>query len=348
MKNEGLRHRLSAVISKGILPLLCTAALAGCTQAAETQINETTTVTAATTATTTVTTTVTATEAVTTTTTAATTTTTTTTAPRIPAEKLTPEDSGLDITYKNGWVYVCIPADYTDENIGIYFNTLDDNIIFEPEKDGIFCVSDGALYSKDMTKLYSVPYQCEDEHNMLVPIVGLEKSFTVPEGVTWISPNAFYKERFGEILDTIYVYEGISDENIAELNLSEFTTVKRTKKEEKTPEISESRKRIREQADFFNNNEDEMALLIANITEKAGDNYTFSSVSGEGAEAHIYMYQNGEPVMLAVIYNYGDELNIFYESADKSLVYQLYITPIPEKSDNFYINEAHEMNPHNN
>ena len=64
MKSEGLRYRLSAIISKGILSLLCTATLAGCTQAAETQINETTTVTAATTATTTVTTTVTATEAV--------------------------------------------------------------------------------------------------------------------------------------------------------------------------------------------------------------------------------------------------------------------------------------------
>lgn len=315
--------------------LLCISALAGCNSGqTETTTSETTTITVSETAETA------------TSEDAATVKVTTTTAVSTVAPEYTELD-GLRI-YEEDALRVVIPADYTNEDIGSFFNALDDNIIFEPVEDGIFCVADGALYSKDMTKLYSAPYQCEDEHNILVPIVGLEKSFTVPESVTWIAPNAFYKECFGRVLDVIYVYEGISGENIAELNLGEFTTVQRAKKEEKSSETSEKQKRIRKWADFFNNSEEEMAFLIANITERAGENYTFSKVSGEGAEAHIYMYKSGEPAGLAVIYNYGDEPDMFYESADKSLVYQLYITSVPENFDGFYINEAQEMNPHNN
>lgn len=216
MKNEGLRYRLSAIISKGILPLLCTATLAGCTQAAETQINETTTVTAATTATTTITTTVTATEAVTTTTTAATTTTTTTTAPRIPAEKLTPEDSGLDITYKNGWVYVYIPADYTDENIGEYFRRTE-WVVYVPDENSMFRVLNGALYNKDLTKLYAVPSWCEDEETKNLP--SPQKSFTVPARVEWIAPNAFHMITSERPLIYLYLHGGITRENQRELIL---------------------------------------------------------------------------------------------------------------------------------
>ena len=322
--------------------LLCVSALAGCTsETAEAPTSETTTITVSETATSDVTTAETTTSKDVTNVKAATTTAVSTVVPEYT------ELDGLRI-YEEDALRVVIPADYTNEDIGGFFNTFDDNIIFEPDEDSMFCVVDGALYSKDMKKLYSAPYQCEDEHNILVPIAGLEKSFTVPENVTWIAPNAFYKERFGGVLDTIYVYEGISDENIAELNLYEFTTVERMKKEEKSSVTSENQTRIREWADFFNNSEEEMALLIANITERAGENYTFSKVSGEGAEAHIYMYKNGEPAGLVVIYNYGDELDMLYESADKSLVYQLYITSIPENFDGFYINEAQEMNLHNN
>lgn len=188
--------------------------VSSCTQTAEKQETQTTTVTAATTATTTVTTTVTTTEAVTTT--AAATTTTTTTAPRIPAAVLTPEDSGLEITYKNGWVYVYIPADYTDENIGEYFRRTE-WVVYVPDENSMFRVLNGALYNKELTRLYAVPSWCEDEETKNLP--SPQKSFTVPARVTWIAPNAFHMITSERPLIYLYIHGGITKENQKELVL---------------------------------------------------------------------------------------------------------------------------------
>lgn len=184
----------------------------GCTQTAETQINETTPVTTMTTATSAVTTTVTTNEAVTTTAAA----TTTTTTPRIPAEVLTPEDSGLEITYRDGWVYVHIPADYTDENIGEYFRRTE-WVVYVPDENSMFCVLNGALYNKDLTKLYAVPSWCEDEETKNLP--SPQKAFTVPAKVEWIAPNAFHMITSERPLIYLYLHDGITEENKKELIL---------------------------------------------------------------------------------------------------------------------------------
>ncbi len=187
----------------------------GCTQAAETQTNETTTASAAVTeATTVTTTTTTVTEAVTTTTSAATT--ATTTAPRIPAEVLTPEDSGLDITHRNGWVYVYIPADYTDENIGEYFRRTE-WVVYVPDENSMFRVLNGALYNKELTRLYAVPSWCEDEETKNLP--SPQKAFTVPAKVEWIAPNAFHMITSERPLIYLYLHGGITEENKKELVL---------------------------------------------------------------------------------------------------------------------------------
>lgn len=131
------------------------------------------------------------------------------------AEAMTVE--GLEISEYDGEVHVYIPAGYTDENIGEYFRETE-NVIYEPDEKSMFCVVDRALYSKDMTKLYAVPAECED----IVPggsIEPVQKSFTVPESVTWIAPNAFYIITTERPLINIYVHEGISEDNIRELVL---------------------------------------------------------------------------------------------------------------------------------
>ena len=166
--------------------LLCISALAGCTS--ETAV---TTTPAETTAVTTVSAEL-----------------TTTTEPPLEVE-------GLELSFLGG-VHVYIPADYTDENIGEYFRETE-NVIYEPDEDSMFCVSGGALYSKDMTKLYAVPAECEDEATRDLP--SPKKAFTVPESVTWIAPNAFYMITSERPLINLYIHDGIADENVRELVL---------------------------------------------------------------------------------------------------------------------------------
>ena len=123
---------------------------------------------------------------------------------------------GLEITAEDGWVYVNIPADYTDENIGEYFRETE-NVIYAPVDDSMFCVENGALYSKDMTKLYAVPSWCEDEETKELP--NPQKAFTVPESVTWIAPNAFHMITSERPLINLYIHDGITEENRKELVL---------------------------------------------------------------------------------------------------------------------------------
>lgn len=153
---------------------------AGCTQAAETQTNETTTSAEAVAA----------------------------------APSLTVE--GLGISYEDKWVYVNIPADYTDENIGEHFRETE-WVIYVPDENSGFCVENGALYSKDMTKLYAVPSWCEDKATMDLP--SPKKAFTVPETVTWIAPNAFHMITSERPLINLYIHDGITEENRKELVL---------------------------------------------------------------------------------------------------------------------------------
>lgn len=123
---------------------------------------------------------------------------------------------GIEISYEGKWVYANIPADYTDENIGEYFRETE-NVVYVPADDGIFCVSGGALYSKDMTKLYAVPSWCEDEETKELP--NPQKAFTVPESVTWIAPNAFHMITSERPLINLYIHDGITEENRKELVL---------------------------------------------------------------------------------------------------------------------------------
>lgn len=134
---------------------------------------------------------------------------TTTTVPALSAE-------GLEISFLADGVHVYIPADYTDENIGEYFRETE-NVIYEPYEDSMFCVQNDALYSKDMTKLYAVPSQCEDEETKSLP--SPQKAFTVPESVTWIAPNAFHMITSERPLVNLYIHDGITEENRKELVL---------------------------------------------------------------------------------------------------------------------------------
>ena len=144
-----------------------------------------------------------------------------TTAPEIKVE-------GLDIAYEGDKIYVRIPSDYTDENIGSYFVKLT-GVIYEPHEDSMFCVYRGALYNKDMTRLYAVPYECEDEYSerSVDPDGNPAKVFTVPKTVTWIAPNAFFNRTETKPLKNIYIYSGITKENISELILWGGTFVTR-------------------------------------------------------------------------------------------------------------------------
>lgn len=191
------RKMRKAVISLSILSLYV---LAGCTQPSEQQ-TLTTTSTSATTADATASTTATAVAA-------------------RPALQV----DGLEITYEDKWVYVNIPADYTDENIGEYFRETE-WIVYVPDKNGIFHVENGALYSKDMTRLYAVPSWCEDEETKELP--SPQKAFTVPETVTWIAPNAFHMITSERPLINLYLHEGITEENRKELVLWGGTFVMR-------------------------------------------------------------------------------------------------------------------------
>lgn len=133
---------------------------------------------------------------------------------------------GLTIEYDGEDIYVYIPADYTDENIGEYFRETE-GIIYVPDENSIFCVENRALYSKDMTKLYAVPAECED----IIPggsPTPVEKIFTVPESVTWIAPNAFYIITTRRPLIHIYLPDSITEENKRELVLWSGTYVHRT------------------------------------------------------------------------------------------------------------------------
>lgn len=132
---------------------------------------------------------------------------------------------GLEIEYDGEDIYVYIPSEYTDENIGEYFRETE-GIIYVPDEDGIFCVENGALYSKDMTKLYAVPAECED----IIPggsVEPVQKCFTVPESVTWIAPNAFYIITTSRPLINIYLPDSITEENRKELVLWSGTYVHR-------------------------------------------------------------------------------------------------------------------------
>ena len=151
--------------------------LSGCTQTTETQTKETTTTVA--------------------------------TAPQLTVE-------GVEISYEDKWVYVNIPADYTDENIGEYFRETE-WVVYVPDEDSMFCVENGALYSKDMTKLYAVPSWAEDEDTKDLP--GPKKAFTVPDSVTWIAPNAFHMITSERPLINLYIHDGITEENRKELVL---------------------------------------------------------------------------------------------------------------------------------
>lgn len=132
---------------------------------------------------------------------------------------------GLEIEYDGEDIYVYIPADYTDENIGEYFRETE-GIIYVPDEDSMFCAENRALYSKDMTKLYAVPAECED----IIPggsVEPVQKCFTVPESVTWISPNAFYIITTSRPLINIYLPDSITEENRKELVLWGGTYVHR-------------------------------------------------------------------------------------------------------------------------
>lgn len=129
---------------------------------------------------------------------------------------LTPEDSGLEITYKDGWVYVYIPPYYTNENIGEYFRRTE-WVVYVPDEHSMFRVVDGALYSTDMTILYAVPSWCEDAETKGLP--SPKKAFTVPESVTWIAPNAFHMITSERPLINLYLHDGITEENRKELVL---------------------------------------------------------------------------------------------------------------------------------
>lgn len=135
--------------------------------------------------------------------------------PEATAPEITVE--GLEVSTADGEVHVYIPADYADENIGEYFRETE-NVIYHADEDSIFCVVDRALYSKDMTKLYAVPAECEDiiAGGSTEPV---QKSFTVPESVTWIAPNAFYIITTERPLINLYIHGGVADENARELVL---------------------------------------------------------------------------------------------------------------------------------
>ena len=135
---------------------------------------------------------------------------------------------GIEISYEDKWVYVNIPADYTDENIGEYFRETE-WVVYVPHEDSMFCVYRGALYSKDMTKLYAVPYECEDEPSELSvdPDGNPAKVFTVPKTVTYIMPNAFFNRTETRPLKNIYIYGGVTRENVSELILWGGTFVTR-------------------------------------------------------------------------------------------------------------------------
>ena len=123
---------------------------------------------------------------------------------------------GLEISCEDKWVYVNIPADYTDENIGEYFRETE-WVVYVPAEDSMFCVQNGALYSRDMTKLYAVPSWCEDEETKELP--SPQKAFTVPESVTWIAPNAFHIITSERPLINLYIHDEITEENRKELVL---------------------------------------------------------------------------------------------------------------------------------
>lgn len=171
---------------KALFLVLCISLVTGCTQTAETQTNETTTAVPI-----------------------ETTETTAVTTPSLQVE-------GVEISYKDKWVYANIPADYNDENIGEYFRETE-WVVYVPDENGIFCVENGALYSKDMTKLYAVPSWCEDEETKDLP--SPKKAFTVPETVTWIAPNAFHMITSERPLINLYIHDGITEENRKELVL---------------------------------------------------------------------------------------------------------------------------------
>lgn len=135
---------------------------------------------------------------------------------------------GLDIKYEGETIYVHIPADYTDENIGSHF-VKHTGVVYVPHEDSMFCVYRGALYSKDMTKLYAVPYECEDEPSELSvdPDGNPAKVFTVPKTVTYIMPNAFFNRTETRPLKNIYIYGGVTRENVSELILWGGTFVTR-------------------------------------------------------------------------------------------------------------------------
>ncbi len=180
---------------KIILLAICLSVAAGCTQTAEIQTTKNTTVS-------------------TSTTTAETT--TATSASAVTTAKPSLQVDGVEISYEDKWVYVNIPADYTDENIGEYFRETE-WVVYLPDENGIFCVENGALYNKDMTKLYAVPSWCEDEETKELP--SPQKAFTVPETVTWIAPNAFHMITSERPLINLYIHEGITEENRKELIL---------------------------------------------------------------------------------------------------------------------------------
>lgn len=149
-----------------------------------------------------------------------------TTAPEIKVE-------GLDIEYNGDKIYVRIPADYTDENIGSYF-VKHTGVIYEPHEDSMFCVYRGALYNKDMTVLYAVPYECEDEpsERSVDPDGNPAKVFTVPKTVTYIMPNAFFNRTETRPLKNIYIYSGVTKENVSELILWGGTFVTRLEQDD--------------------------------------------------------------------------------------------------------------------
>lgn len=172
---------------KALFLILCLSVFTGCTQTSEKQTETTPTTSVSAEA-------------------------TETTAVTVPSLQV----EGVEISCEDKWVYVNIPAVYTDENIGEYFRETE-WVVYVPDESGIFCVENGALYSKDMTKLYAVPSWCEDEETKDLP--NPQKAFTVPETVTWIAPNAFHMITSERPLINLYIHDGITEENRRELVL---------------------------------------------------------------------------------------------------------------------------------
>ena len=201
-----------------------------------------------------------------------------------------------------------IPPDCKDENVGRLICKETMPVIELDENNDFYTLQNKCLFSRDMKTLYSVPFGVYDEPWWIMawqPVMFM--TYTVPDSVNYIAPNAFYNDGIG-LLGSVNVTAAVTDDNINALDIDENSLfifkpyVKTPEEKARLDELNANRPESGEKraTRLFNTDSAEWELLRKNVGDTL-DGYTFSMVSTEYLDPHFYCYKEGLPELMVAL-----------------------------------------------